>query len=198
MSYRLRLEPRFRFSDKFIVVYSSSLNVQNNRRGYANSSNDLEDEIIFGQRDQIILVNSVSANYNFNSLHSLNLTFRNYWSTVDYDDTPYFLQENGRLTQSADTFESLGLGDSNINFSTWNLDVSYTWQFAPGSVLTALYRNQIFNQTEASDATYFDSLNKLFDESIDHTLSLRFVYFIDYNNVKNIFKSKKRRGKINS
>ncbi|MGH1383399.1 DUF5916 domain-containing protein, partial [Kordia sp.] len=72
-----------------------------------------------------------------------------------------------------------------INFSTWNLDLSYTWQFAPGSFLTALYRNQIFNQTEASEATYFDSLNRLFDEPIDHTVSLRFVYFIDYNNVKN-------------
>lgn len=198
MRYRFRLAPRVRINDKFIVSYQSSLNVENNRRGYANNSNDLEDEIVFGQRDQITLVNSISANYNFNSLNALNLTFRNYWSTVDYDDTPYFLQENGRLTQSTDTFEDLGLGDSNINFSTWNLDLSYTWQFAPGSFLTALYRNQIFNQTEASDATYFDSLNKLFDEPIDHTLSLRFVYFIDYNNVKNLFANKKRRGKINS
>jgi len=146
MRYRFRFSPRVRVNDKFIVSYESSLNVENNRRGYANNSNDLENEIVFGQRDQIILVNSISANYNFNSLNSLNLTFRNYWTTVDYDDN----------------------------------------------------RNQIFNQTEASDATYFNSLNRLFDEPIDHTLSLRFVYFIDYNNVKNIFRSKKRSSNINS
>lgn len=197
-NYRLNVEPRVRINDKFIVSYRTSLNVQNNRRGYANNSNDLEDEIVFGQRDQIILVNSISGNYSFNSFHALNLTFRNYWSTVDYDDTPYFLGEDGRLTQSTSTFEDLSLGNSNINFSTWNLDLSYTWQFAPGSFLTALYRNQIFNQTEASEATYFNSLNRLFDEPIDHTLSLRFVYFIDYNNVKNIFRSKKRNSNISS
>ncbi|WP_298420387.1 DUF5916 domain-containing protein [uncultured Kordia sp.] len=197
-SYRINIEPRVRVNDKCILVYRSSLNIENNRRGYANDSNDLENEIIFGQRDQIILVNSISANYSFNSLHGLNLTFRNYWSTVDYDDNPYFLRDNGRLVQSQSSFEDLNLGNSNINFSTWNLDLNYTWQFAPGSFLTALYRNQIFNQTEASSDTYFSSLNKLFDEPIDHTLSLRLVYFIDYNNVKNIFKSKKRRGKVNS
>ncbi|WP_420573883.1 DUF5916 domain-containing protein [Kordia sp.] len=196
--YRFRFSPRVRINDKFIVSYDSSLNVENNRRGYANNSNDLDGEIIFGQRDQIILVNSISANYNFNSLNSLNLTFRNYWTTVDYDDTPYFLRENGRLTQSQSTFEDLGLGNSNVNFSTWNLDLNYTWQFAPGSFLTALYRNQIFNQTEASTDTYFDSLNRLFDEPIDHTVSLRLVYFIDYNNVKNIFKRKKRAANISS
>ncbi|WP_298511601.1 DUF5916 domain-containing protein [uncultured Kordia sp.] len=197
-TYRINFEPRVRVNDKFILSYSSSLNVQNNRRGYANNSNDLENEIIFGQRDQIELVNSISGNYSFNPFHSLNLTFRNYWTTVDYDETPYFLQDNGRLVQSQNTFEDLSLGNSNINFSTWNLDFSYTWQFGPGSFLTALYRNQIFNQTEESEATYFNSLNRLFDEPIDHTLSVRLVYFIDYNNVKNIFKSKKRRGKINS
>ncbi|PTX62977.1 carbohydrate binding protein with CBM9 domain [Kordia periserrulae] len=196
--YRVRLEPRVRVNDKCILVYSSSLNVENNRRGYANDSNNLEGEIIFGQRDQIELVNSISANYSFNALHALNLTFRNYWTTVDYDDTPYFLQENGRVVQSPNTFEELSLGNSNINFSTWNLDLSYTWQFGPGSFLTALYRNQIFNQSDASKATYFDSLNRLFDEPIDHTLSIRLVYFIDFNNVKGLFQRKKRMTNINS
>jgi hypothetical protein len=196
--YRVNFEPRVRVNDKCILVYRSSLNVENNRRGYANDSNNLDNEIVFGQRDQIELVNSISGNYSFNAFHTFNLTFRNYWTTVDYDDTPYFLQENGRLLQSQNTFEDLGLGNSNINFSTWNLDFSYTWQFGPGNFLTALYRNQIFNQTQASDAGYFDSLNRLFDAPIDHTLSVRLVYFIDYNNIKNIFKRKKRTPNVSS
>ncbi|MEM6722341.1 MAG: DUF5916 domain-containing protein [Bacteroidota bacterium] len=196
--YRLRFEPRVRVNEKCILVYSSSLNVENNRRGYANDSNDLENEIIFGQRDQIELTNSISGNYSFNPFHTLNLTFRNYWTTVDYDDTPYFLQENGRLVQSQNTFQELGLGNSNVNFSTWNLDFSYTWQFGPGNFLTALYRNQIFNQTTASDDGYFQSLNRLFDAPIDHTVSIRLVYFIDYNNVKNLFKRKKRTPDVSS
>ncbi|MEM6684753.1 MAG: DUF5916 domain-containing protein [Bacteroidota bacterium] len=196
--YRINFEPRVRVNENCIIVYRSSLNVENNRRGYANDSNDLENEIVFGQRDQIEFVNSLSANYSFNAFNTLNLIFRNYWTTVDYDDSPYFLQENGRLIRSPGTFESLGLGNSNVNFSTWNIDLSYTWQFGPGNFLTALYRNQIFNQTTASDAGYFDSLNSLFNAPIDHTLSVRLVYFIDYNNVKKLFKRKKRTSKVNS
>ncbi|WP_046744706.1 DUF5916 domain-containing protein [Kordia zhangzhouensis] len=197
-SYRFRFEPRVRISEKFIVSHSFSLNVENNRRGYANNSNEVENEIIFGQRDQVTIVNRVSANYNFNSFHGLNLTFRNYWATVDYDTNPYFLRTDGRLIRSQSSFEDLGLSNSNINFSTWNLDFSYTWQFAPGSFLTALYRNQIFNESDASNETYFNSLNRLFDEPIDHTVSIRLVYFIDYNNVKRLFAGKKRMSKINS
>ena len=62
----------------------------------------------------------------------------------------------------------------------------------------SMNRNQIFNQTQASDAGYFDSLNRLFDAPIDHTLSVRLVYFIDYNNIKKIFKRKKRSPKVAS
>jgi hypothetical protein len=48
--------------------------------------------------------------------------------------------------------------DPNINFSTWNLDFRYSWQFAPGSQLTALYRNSLFNFDNMSRDSYFDSL----------------------------------------
>ena len=53
------------------------------------------------------------------------------------------------------TFEELGLGNSNVNFNTWNLDLNYTWQVAPGSFLTALYRNQLFNFSENSEEDYY-------------------------------------------
>ena len=77
-----------------------------------------------------------------------------------------------------------------INFNTWNLDLSYTWQFAPGSQLTALYRNQIFNQNSNSEASYLETLEELFKEKQRNTFSLRMVYFIDYNDLKKVFKSK--------
>jgi len=77
-----------------------------------------------------------------------------------------------------------------INFNTWNLDLSYTWQFAPGSQLTALYRNQIFNQSSNSEASYFDTLDDLFKQKQRNTVSLRMVYFIDYNDLKKVFTKK--------
>ncbi|MGA1227422.1 MAG: DUF5916 domain-containing protein [Tamlana sp.] len=63
----------------------------------------------------------------------------------------------------------------------------YTWQFALGSQLTALYRNQIFNFTNNSQDSYFKSLNNLFDQEKQNTFSLMLVYFIDYKDIKNVF-----------
>ena len=82
------------------------------------------------------------------------------------------------------------IGDSpNINFSTWNIDLSYSWQFAPGSFLTALYRNQLFNFDENIDDNFSDSLNQLFNQPMQNTFSIRLQYFIDYNQLKAIFKA---------
>ena len=39
---------------------------------------------------------------------------------------------------------------------------------------------------------YFDSLRDLFEQPIQNTFSIRLVYFIDYNNIKNVFNKKSR------
>ncbi|MEM6515077.1 MAG: DUF5916 domain-containing protein [Bacteroidota bacterium] len=188
-SYRFQLRPRVRFNDNFLMVYSFEYEEIFNDRGYANNSNQSDSEIVFGQRDQLIMENNLRSTYSFNPFHTLSLNFRNYWSTVTYDQNPYFLQQNGRLTEASESFEELGLKSSDINFSTWNIDLNYTWQFAPGSFLTALYRNQLFNNDRESMRNYANSLNTLFEQPALHFFSLRLQYFIDYNQIKDIFKS---------
>ena len=183
-SFWFGISPRFKLNEKFIFSYSFDYDTELKDRGFVNTIND---DIIFGQRNRETIVNSISGNYNFNSFHGLTLTFRNYWSTATYYDQLYALQDNGRLTTD-DGYTVDDIYDPNVNFNTWNLDFSYSWQFAPGSLITALYRNQLFNFDTASKDGYFDSINTLFDQPIEHTLSLRLVYFIDYNNVKNIFR----------
>jgi hypothetical protein len=185
--YWFGVSPRFRLSDKFLITYSIDYNKEFNDRGY---SATLGDAIIFGERDRKTLVNSVSGSYTFNSFHGLNLTFRNYWSTVDYKNDLFTLQDNGRLDADSGYVLADLENNPNANFNTWNLDFSYSWQFAPGSFLTALYRNQLFNFDDQSTESYGQSLNTLFEQPIQHTFSLRLQYFIDYNNIKNIFQKK--------
>ena len=187
--YNFEIRPRVRFNDNFFMVYTFNYQDILGDRGYANNSNNLNNEIVFGQRDQLIMINSLRGTYSFNPFHSLSLNFRNYWSTVTYDDNPYFLLENGRLEKSTNTFDELGLESSDINFSTWNIDLNYTWQFAPGSFLTALYRNQLFNNDRESMRSYGDSLSTLFEQPSLHFFSLRLQYFIDYNQIKELLKS---------
>ncbi len=185
--YWFSVQPRVRFNDKFLVVYSLEFEKLNKDRGYTTSAGD---DIIFGQRDQKVMENSLEASYNFSPYHSLGLTFRNYWSTVKYDSSLYTLQENGRLTQDSGLTTIDLETNPDINFSTWNLDFSYSWQFAPGSFLTALYRNQLFNFSSESAETYKESLNTLFEQPIQHTFSVRLQYYIDYADVKKLFSKK--------
>jgi hypothetical protein len=185
-NFNIGISPRVRFNDRFTLIYRTDFNNSNGGRGYIETLND---DIIFGQRDRTTLVNSITGNYNFNVFHALSLSFRNYWSVVTYDNQLYTLEDNGRLsTEDGYTLEDIN--NPNVNFNTWNLDFGYSWQFAPGSMLTALYRNNLFDLSNASRNTYFDSVGNLFQQPIDHNFSLRIVYYIDYNNVKNILNKK--------
>ncbi|MAL61298.1 MAG: protein with DOMON-like ligand-binding domain protein [Flavobacteriaceae bacterium] len=182
--YWIGAEPRMRFTDKFSLSYSINYQGGGGGRGFVTN---LDDDIIFGERDQKTVTNSISGSYNFNPFHALSLSFRNYWATVTYDNPLFVLQEDGTLS-TEDNILTTDISDPNINFNTWNLDFRYTWQFAPGSQLTALYRNSLFNSNAESSATYFESIERLFEQPIEHVFSLRVVYFIDYNNIKNVFK----------
>jgi len=180
------LEPTIRFNDKFRVGYEYEYQSIKGGRGFVDNIND---EILFGERDVLTIENSISGSYNFNSFHGLSLTFRNFWSTVIYDNNLFALQQDG-LLNTEDGYTTTDIENPNINFNTWNLDFRYTWQFAPGSQLTALYRNSLFNMDNNSREDYFGSLKSLFKQPIENVFSLRLVYYIDYNNLKNIFKSK--------
>lgn len=181
------LSPRFRFTDKFTLRYSFSFQDGNGGRGYVGNIND---DIIFGQRKQRTIENSINGSYNFNSFHGISISFRNYWSIVDYSYDLFSLTDDGKLVNNTGyNLDNLGY-NPNVNFNTWNLDLRYSWQFAPGSQLTALYRNSLFNFDTMSRDSFFDSLGTLFDQPIEHIFSLRMVYYIDYNNIKSLLRKK--------
>ena len=186
--YDFEIEPRVRASDKLLLNYGLNFDFRNGDRGYATSEND---ESIFGERNRQRLTNTLSGNYSFDPFHSLSLSFRHYWDTVKYDTDLFTLLDNGRLTTDSGYTVNNVSDNPNINFSTWNIDLSYRWQFVQGSFLTILYRNQLFNNGENVEDAFNDSLNLLFSQPVQHTFSLRLQYFIDYNGIKSIFKGKK-------
>jgi hypothetical protein len=71
--------------------------------------------------------------------------------------------------------------DPNTNFNLWNFDLGFNWEFAPGSKATLLYRNNLFNQDNLSGISYYSSTKELFEKPLNHQISLRINYFIDYN-----------------
>ncbi len=182
---QLKVEPRFRINKKFNMIYEFRYREDSNRSSFVEK---LPQEVIFGNRDLKSIENSIQADYNFNNKQAINLSFRNFWSVADFKNDSFTkLRDDGSLTSTNyDVNES---NDPDANFNIWNLDLSYRWRFAPGSEAVLLYRNSIFNQDSLSKLDYQESLQNLFDRPSRHNLSLRIVYYIDYNHLRNLFNS---------
>ncbi|MFD0975633.1 DUF5916 domain-containing protein [Salinimicrobium gaetbulicola] len=176
--------PRFRVNNRFLLIYSFGYSNEINRQSFV----ALEPrEIVFGNRDMESIENSLQGTYNFSTKDALSLSFRNFWSTANFSDGDY-----SRLLQTGDLeaydYEVTSENDPNAHFNIWNLDLSYQWRFAPGSEMILLYRNSILHLDDQSELLYTESLENLFQQPAKHTLSLRIVYYLDYNNIKNRFK----------
>ena len=175
--YGFGLGLRQRFNNQFSLRYRLNFNKTNDDQGYVD---EVGNDIIFGFRDRKNYTNTISGSYSFSTNSSLSLSFRHYWEAVNYNSFNNLNTEGGLDPNNTYT------GD-NVNFNSWNLDLNYIWQFAPGSQLIAFYRNSIFNSDTNSNLSFSENLENLFDQSQRHTFSVRFVYFIDYNKLKNIF-----------
>jgi len=182
----IEFSPRYRFSDKFLVEINTDFSKRDNQFGYIDNT---ETDVFFGQRDLLSFENSLTASYNFDPYRAIDLRFRNYWTSVDYSDGIFFkLNDDG--TKDIVDYQITQENDPNRNFNIWNLDLSFRWRFAPGSEASLLYRNQIFNNDNQATLGYTESLNKLFKQAVQNTISLRVTYFLDYNNVSYIFNKK--------
>lgn len=173
--FHLNISPRYRFNNNFSMIYSLQTRFAKNENGYVN---DVGSRIIFGERDSETYTNSLSGQYNFNTKSALTLSFRHNWTPVKYDTQFYDLDLNGLLIPNTYT------ANHDINYNSWNLDLKYNWEFAPGSQIVALYRNSIFNETGNAYLNFGENLDDLFDQPTEHLFSLRLVYFLDYNRLK--------------
>lgn len=184
MNYGLFFAPRYRFSNKLSLVYEFNFERQNNDKGYLTSDSI---NTVFAKRNVIAYSNSISGKYSLNNVMNFNLVVRKYWSYVTNHDY-YLLLPNGDLLEGL-----LSSNNYDENFATWNLDLSYTWWFAPGSQLSVLYRNNSFLSdygTEFSHSIIKNADNLINHEKLNHILSFSIRYFIDYNSAKHWFSKK--------
>ncbi|MGI9531777.1 DUF5916 domain-containing protein [Lutimonas sp.] len=181
-SYELGISPRFRVNDKLEFGYGFVLDRSFNQPGYVDTLDD--ETIIFGVRQNDQIENSFSGKYNFNDTSSISLSFRHYWSTVAYQDQYYELGEDGYLIEHPYN------ENNDLNFNNWNMDLRYVWQFTRGSEFVALYRNTIQNEDDRSDLSFGENLSDLLEQPYGHLLSVKLIYYLDYNNLKHWVKKK--------
>jgi len=154
-----------------------------NSEGFVENLSD--DEIIYGRRDVNTVINIASGNLSFNATQGIDLRVRHYWSKVQYDSF-HRLLDNGYLGKS--DYASF----NDFTFNSLALDLVYKWRFAPGSDIFIVWKNNIlgFESEETVDYANFNygnSVKQLGNLPQNNSLSLRVVYFIDYNRLKNMF-----------
>ena len=174
----LNVSPRYRFNDKFTIIYRSNFFNEYQDLGWVDQ---VGDDIVFAKRDNQTLETSLEGKYSVTSKMNFGLKLRNYWSFSE--NTSYHkLLENGYVEDYAYT------DNANQNLNLWNFDLSYSWWFAAGSQMSVLYRNSsaIFDNEINKDLIYNNK--RVFNhEQLNHTFSISIRYFIDYNQTKNIF-----------
>ncbi|MGY5846477.1 DUF5916 domain-containing protein [Salegentibacter sp. HM20] len=172
----LDFAPRYRVSDKLTLNLGTNLILSDKEEGFVNFSNN---DIIFGKRDRNTVINSLEGRYIFNNKTALNLAFRHYYSEVEYDRFFKLLNDGELSTETNYT------GQHDTTFNSWNLDLRFSWWFAPGSQLSLLYRNAIENFHGESRINLTRNFQDLFNEPQLNSLSMRLTYFLDYNRIKN-------------
>ena len=174
---------RYRFSDQFNMSLNTNFSMFGNQPGFADRLNG---DPIIGNRDRWDLTNRLESQYSINDRMIVSLVFRHSYSNVEYAE--YFnLLPDGNL-QTATNYA----GNQDTTFNTWNIDLRYSWWINRGSQLTILYRNSVSNfENEANLGFFTENFRRLFDQPILNQFSIRLDYFIDYNDVKRLFKKKR-------
>lgn len=178
-NFSLSISPRLRLSNRLFIVYEARQAFENNDIGYIAHTID-ESTIYMGLRDVSTLTNTVDGLLSFNANAFINLRVRHYWRWVDYSSY-HTLNNDGSL--SAPIAEPVY--DKNINYNLFNIDLTYQWNFAPGSQLSIVWKNAI----EVSDGNvrgqYFSNFGNLLSAKQGNSISLRILYYLDYNTIAN-------------
>ncbi len=167
------MTPRYRISDKWSVSYSIDYNGDPYNPGFA----DIDTVgIIFGARKLQTITNSVSTKYTFKNDLSLSIVARHYWTTAQYVD--YFLLGDYGHLLPAPWYQ----GANDFSFTAFNVDAVFSWQFAPGSNLSIVYKNAISNDSYGNIVIpkFFENLSSTFTFPQTNTLSVKAFYYLDY------------------
>ena len=103
---------------------------------------------------------------------SVDLRARHYWVVADYREY-YILQADGRLKPASYD------GNANLNFNQFNIDLTYIWNFAPGSQISVMWKNAINTNCNQVQYGYLDDLGRTISSPAANSFSIRILYYLD-------------------
>jgi hypothetical protein len=192
--YDYYIKPRFRLSDHIFITPEWTQNFQLNSQGYAVPFGipiDTTSEIVFGGRNRIDITSAINLDYNITNRMGMTFRLRHYRSAINYLS---FLKLNSDGSVSELNNYS-GLDDNgnsayNINFNAFTIDLVYRWVFLPGSEINVVWKNSIFTSDDKVAENYFYNLRSTFNNGPTNSVSMKVIYWLDYDSIRKLVKKK--------
>lgn len=165
------------------VAFGLDLNFNPNY-DYVNWVTAQGNQAIFSRYDRRTVENSFDAKYTFTNLMGITVVLRHYWSDRRNKEF-YLLNPDGHLT----TYQGVPLTGMDRNYNVFNIDLIYTWQFAPGSTLSVSYKDAAETYDTFYTQRYNKNLSGILNAPQNNSLSVKVLYYVDYLD----FKKKRRR-----
>lgn len=183
-TYYLGISPRYRVNDKLSFRYNLDTRQATDDIG-SFGENIRNDSIFFGLRNVKTISNTLNSSYIFTNRMSLTLRARHYNSSAMYQK--YFtLTEYGNLADARFDVKK------DVNFNTFNVDMVFSWWFAPGSEVSLVWKNAIFTEGTEMTPRYADSFNRTLQAPQSNNISVKVLYYLDAL----MFKSKNQSNKL--
>jgi hypothetical protein len=167
------LQGKIRFSSKFSIDHSLSMEFHKNSAGWA--AFDTSGAIIFSRRDLRTVENVFGVKYSFTNKMGITLRARHYWSKVAPQQF-YELNKIGDLITPLVPFTQ----NVNQNYNFLSTDLVYTWQFAQGSFINIVWKDVGESFTDSFEKTYLKNFDRTVSGPQANSFSIRVIYFLDY------------------
>ena len=175
-SYNFYFFQNLRLNDKIAFGLDLSFNPNYN---YVNWVTAQGSQAIFSKYDRRTVENSFDAKYTFTNLMGFTVVLRHYWSDRRNKEF-YLLKPDGNLTD----YQGPALTGTDRNYNVFNIDLIYTWQFAPGSTLSVSYKDAAETSDSYFTQRYNRNLSGILNAPQNNSLSVKVLYYVDYLDLK--------------
>ncbi|GAB3826224.1 hypothetical protein GCM10028895_36800 [Pontibacter rugosus] len=186
-NFSYEISPRYRVNNQLSFAYSFESGNRQDDMGYVSrvkyedeQGNLLRDpDVVFGLRKVNSVNNTLSGSYIFNNRMSLRLRAWHNWSKVIYSDF-FMLQHNGSL----EPYKYEPEESPDLNYNSFNLDMVYSWWFAPGSEISIVWKNAFEENVHVVEPRYVDNFSHTLRAPQSSTFSIKVLYYLDYLTLK--------------
>lgn len=168
---------RYRFSNRFTLDFSHRHEGETDY--IINEGREVNNEPIVAFVDFTDITSVLSGIYNFTPRINLTLRARHYLSKVKFNRFANVDIKGNTIPRAGTT------AYDNVNI--FNLDAFFTWDFRLGSRLIVGYKNWLGDDevvTVTGKNSYLRNLGNSFDLRHGNEITVRFIYFLDYNKLR--------------